>query len=387
MVRNRVLLVLVVVGAAAAIWLPFLRHAPNRLLSGRPVGLATAVADQSWSAQLFCCAVAAVLLVSPFLPPKAAVHRSVSAAALGLIVSLFVAAGLAATKLAAGAPPAARTSLSVGFWVLLLCAALVLADAHRRSGRSVASGCTTAALLAVCVAVAAGSGVFDELSLAKELANRRDVFEAAVLRHIELVALALLPSVGVGVPLGILAHRKARSRASIFPVLNIVQTIPSIALFALLIGPLSALAAAAPALRDVGIAGVGAAPAVVALVVYSLLPIARATAEGLAGVPRDAVEAGQGIGMTPSQLFWRVELPLAMPVILAGLRVTTVQAIGLAAVAALIGAGGLGALMFQGVYANALDLVLLGTIPVILLALAADVLFRLLAAEAEGSRR
>lgn len=387
MVRNRVLLVLVVVGAAAAVWLPFLRHAPNRLISGRPVALVSALSEQAPFIQLLWGAATTVLVVGSFLKGTAAVHRSVGAAAFGLIVAILGIAGLEATRLAVGAPPAARTSLGAAFWVLLVCAALALVDAHRRSGRATAFGLATVALVALSLAMLAIFGVFDDLSLAKELANRRDVFETAVLRHGWLVLLALVPSVIIGVPLGIVAHRRARWRAGVFPVLNVIQTIPSIALFALLIGPLSALAAAAPALRDAGIAGVGVAPAVLALVLYSLLPIARATAEGLAGVPRDAVEAGQGIGMTASQLFWRVELPLAMPVILAGLRVTTVQAIGLAAVAALIGAGGLGGLMFQGVYANALDLVLLGTIPVILLALSADVLFRLLAAQVEGSRR
>jgi osmoprotectant transport system permease protein len=309
----------------------------------------------------------------------------VGAAASTLVVSLVCVAGLEATNLAAGAPPAARTSLGAGFWVVLACAALALADAGRRLGRSGAARYAGVAVI-LMLSLATALGMLDQLSLAKELANRREVFAAAVLRHVQLVIFAVVPTIALGVPLGVLVHRRARWRTVAFPVLNVIQTIPSMALFAILIGPLSALVAAVPALRQAGIAGVGAAPAVVALLLYSLLPTTRATAEGLAGVPRDAVEAGQGIGMTPSQLFWKVELPLAIPVILAGLRVTTVQAIGLAAVAALIGAGGLGALMFQGIYANALDLVLLGTIPVILLALAADALFRMLAAGAEGRR-
>jgi osmoprotectant transport system permease protein len=103
----------------------------------------------------------------------------------------------------------------------------------------------------------------------------------------------------------------------------------------------------------------------------------RDTAEGLAGVSPAALEAGRGLGMTPRQLLWRVELPLALPVILSGLRIATLQAIGLAAVAALIGAGGLGAIMFQGLFADALELVLLGVVPIVLLALAADLLFEL----------
>jgi osmoprotectant transport system permease protein len=135
-----------------------------------------------------------------------------------------------------------------------------------------------------------------------------------------------------------------------------------------------------------GISGIGLAPAVVALIAYSLLPIVRNVVEGLAGVSPAAVEAARGVGMTPGQIFWRVQLPLALPVFLSGLRITTVQAIGLTAVAALIGAGGLGSVMFQGLFANALDLTMLGAVPVILLAVTADALLRLLAAYAERRR-
>jgi osmoprotectant transport system permease protein len=174
-----------------------------------------------------------------------------------------------------------------------------------------------------------------------------------------------------------LARRRPALGAGLFPLLNIVQTIPSIALFGLLIAPLSALAAMFPLLGTLGIGGVGVLPAVIALVLYSLLPITRNTAEGLAGVAPAALEAGRGLGMSQRQLLWRVEVPLALPVILSGLRTAAIQAVGLAAVAALIGAGGLGAIMFQGLFADALDLVLLGVIPIVLLALAVDWLFRI----------
>jgi len=141
--------------------------------------------------------------------------------------------------------------------------------------------------------------------------------------------------------------------------------------------PLSALAVAVPVLMAIGISGIGLAPAVIALTLYSLLPIVRNTAEGLAQVPVSVVEAAQGMGMTKRQVFWQVEVPLALKVFLSGLRVTVVQAIGLAAVAALIGAGGLGAIMFQGLFSNALDLVLLGALPIIAIAVVADALFKL----------
>jgi osmoprotectant transport system permease protein len=155
-------------------------------------------------------------------------------------------------------------------------------------------------------------------------------------------------------------------------VLNFLQTIPSLALFGFLIAPLSALRRSVPKLAALGIAGIGLAPALVALVLYALLPIVRNTATGLLEVDPAVLEAGRGIGLSRRQLFWQIELPLALPLFFAGLRIVTVQAIGLAVVAALIGAGGLGSFVFQGLGEYAVDLVLLGALPAIFLALFAD---------------
>ncbi len=163
-------------------------------------------------------------------------------------------------------------------------------------------------------------------------------------------------------------------------MLNLLQTVPSIALFGLLVVPLSALTKAVPALAALGIGGVGPAPAIIALVLYALLPVARNTLAGIGGVSPGAIDAARGMGMTGRQVFWQVEVPLALPVLIAGLRIVTVQAIGLAVVAALIGAGGLGSFVFDGLGQYAIDLVLLGALPAILLALVVDFLLRLLAA-------
>ncbi|HYM73691.1 MAG TPA: ABC transporter permease, partial [Stellaceae bacterium] len=226
----------------------------------------------------------------------------------------------------------------------------------------------------------AATGAFDALSLAREYATRRDVFAAALIRHILLVAAAIGPALLIGVPLALAARRRPRFDAPLFAVLNLLQTVPSIALFGLLIVPLSALASAVPALGALGVGGVGPAPAIIALILYALLPVARNTLAGIAAVPPAAIEAARGMGMTRRQVFWQIEMPLALPVLLAGLRIVTVQTIGLAVVAALIGAGGLGSFVFEGLGQYAADLVLLGAVPAIALALATDFLLRLLAA-------
>jgi osmoprotectant transport system permease protein len=181
----------------------------------------------------------------------------------------------------------------------------------------------------------------------------------------------------IGMPLGLLAARKPKTDAALFGTLNLLQTIPSVALFGLLIVPLSALASAVPVLASWGIGGIGPAPAIVALILYALLPIVRNTHAAVTRVDPAIIDAAQGMGLTPTQIFWRIELPLGMPTVMAGLRITLVQTVGLAAVAALIGAGGLGTFVFQGIGEYATDLVLLGAIPIILLALAADFILNL----------
>jgi len=217
-------------------------------------------------------------------------------------------------------------------------------------------------------------GWFDALSLAREYASRHQVFAAALTRHIVLVAGAVGPALAIGFPLGIGVAKSPRWQEPVFAVLNTLQTVPSVALFGLLIAPLSALATAVPALSALGVAGIGPAPAIIALVLYALLPVVRNTSAGIAGVDPAVVEAARGMGMTPRQVLAWIELPLAVPVLLAGLRIVVVQAIGLAVVAALIGAGGLGSFVFEGLGQDAIDLVLLGALPAILLALAADFL-------------
>lgn len=369
--RNRVLFVLLVVALAAAASLAFLTVAPNRLVSGTAIGIGRVLRGEG----LLLLAPGVLLAAGPFLPQRRAVHAAIAAAAACFLVLLVRLAGIEAAALSAGAPPMVRVSPGGAFWMLLFAAALALSDAVRRLALSVWAGALIGTAVVTALLVLLLSGALDALTLMREYTARRAVFDQALLRHAVMVALALLPTVLLGVPLGILARRRKGVAAWLFPVLNIVQTVPSIALFGLLLAPLSGLARLVPALAALGIGGIGLLPAVIALFLYALLPVVRDTAEGLAGVSRAAIEAGQGLGMTPRQLLWRIEMPLALPVILSGLRIATLQAIGLAAVAALIGAGGLGAIMFQGLFADALDLVLLGVVPIVLLALAVNALF------------
>lgn len=179
-------------------------------------------------------------------------------------------------------------------------------------------------------------------------------------QHIMIVLIAVLAAAAIGVPLGIWCTRRVAAGRAVMRVVDVIQTIPSLALFGFLIPiPL--------------IGGIGPRTAIVALTLYSLLPIVRNTFLGIRGVDRNVREAGLAMGLTPRQLLFDVELPLAMPSIVAGLRIATVIAIGVATIAAAIGGGGLGDLIFRGVAMVNTRLILEGAIPAALLAIVADV--------------
>jgi osmoprotectant transport system permease protein len=184
----------------------------------------------------------------------------------------------------------------------------------------------------------------------------------------------MLAACVVGLPLGMASHRVSALRNAILNGLGIVQTIPSIALFGILIAPLGFLAANVPLAAALGIRGIGAAPAFIALFLYSLLPVVANTIAGLNQVPADVIEAARGMGLSRRQRLVQIELPLALPVILAGIRIVLVQNLGLATIAALIGGGGFGTFVFQGIGQTAIDLVLLGAIPTVALSFAAAII-------------
>jgi osmoprotectant transport system permease protein len=180
-------------------------------------------------------------------------------------------------------------------------------------------------------------------------------------RHLLLVAISVGLATLVGVPLGILLTRRPAWQRWVLGAANVVQTVPSLALFGLLI-PVPF------------IGGIGMRTALVALTLYALLPVLRNTVVGIAGVDPAVREAGRGLGMTDRQLLRRVELPLAASVILAGVRLAMVIGIGLATIAAAIGAGGLGVFIFRGVAMVDNRTILAGALPAAALALAADAL-------------
>ena len=196
------------------------------------------------------------------------------------------------------------------------------------------------------------------------LVHYRAEILSRTLEHLFMVAAAMVAAVLVGIPLGIALVRRQNLRRWVLGAANVIQTIPSLALFGFLI-PVPFLG------------GIGARTAIVALALYALLPILRNTYTGIAGVDPAVLESARGMGMTPGQILWDVQLPLSVAVILAGVRVALIICIGVATIAAAIGAGGLGVFIFRGVAMVNNSVILAGAIPAALLAIAVDLILGL----------
>ncbi|MBU2535924.1 MAG: ABC transporter permease [Chloroflexota bacterium] len=293
-----------------------------------------------------------------------------------ILILTFIFAGLEATRLTATSTAFARVSLSTGVWITMAAVYVLIFAARQnlqndRVWQNVISWAGLAAVVTLLL-----TGWLNNISVVQEFLGRESRFQQEVVKHILLFGGSVTAGTLIGIPLGIWAARSRRAEKPIIYFANITQTIPSLALFGLLIAPLSALSFAFPALREFGIRGVGVAPALIALIIYSLLPIVRNTFVGLRQLDPAVIDAGLGMGMSRPQVFRRLEVPLAAPLVLEGVRTASVQAVGLTAVAALIGAGGLGWFVFQGLGQAAPDLIILGAIPIIVLALVVDAVMR-----------
>jgi len=203
------------------------------------------------------------------------------------------------------------------------------------------------------------------LSSGSFFADHRAEILGATVDHLALVLISMTIAIVIAVPLAMFIMHRPALRAIALGLANIFQTIPSLALFGFLI-PIPF------------IGGIGKRTAIVALVLYALLPILRNTYVGLSGIDPAILEAAEAMGMTRAQILFRVRLPLALAVILAGIRTATIITIGVATIAAAIGAGGLGTFIFRGVALVSDSLILAGAIPAALLALLADFLLGLI---------
>ncbi|AWN24390.1 ABC transporter permease [Deinococcus irradiatisoli] len=348
----------------AATFLPWVLLRPNRLAAGEFLRLPLP--------EMLLGVAAALLpaLAGRFFPRAAPLLASFSLALGAWWLGSRTGAALS------GQAEFARASASSGVWLWLLGAAITVYGAGLAGQRWGGAQRWLAWLWLPMVLAAALTGHFASWSVVAEYRVQHDRFLQELWQHLRLILSALGLATLIGAPLSVWASRSARVSGTVLGLAGGIQTVPSLALLGLLIAPLSALANAVPGLRSLGVSGIGVAPALTAMTLYALLPVLRNGVVALRGVLPGVLDAARGMGMTDNQRFWRVQLPLALPVWLSGIRQAAVMLVGVASVAQLIGAGGLGYFIFSGLQSGAADLILLGALPAALLAILLDIVLR-----------
>jgi osmoprotectant transport system permease protein len=370
---------LAVLASAAAFAVPVYELRPNRIASGTAAWL--------WQVPslAFPLILAFVMLVACLTERRIAVRWGVKVRAsqyalppLLLLIQVLV---LLSPGLFLAGPdrlalsPSYRVSPAAGFWAIQAVVVLGLAWAAAAGNWWTRKSAARFGLIFLglgLVLVGWNAGLLEVFSPWKELRAQGPRFGAELWRHLYLSGVSFGAALLLGIAGAVASSRNRRVETLVAGLAASVQNIPSLALFGLLLPVLAGLSSTFPALRSLGISGIGAAPAILALTAYGILPIVLATLAGLRMVDAGAKDAARGMGMRPAQILFKVELPLALPSIAGGARTALVQTIGTTTVAALVGAGGMGYFIFQGVGQAAMDMVVLGVIPVVLMSLLAD---------------
>lgn len=347
----------------ALVLLPVLRIAANRLVVGTP--LAGPDVLGWWLAPILAAGAlgAGSLALGRARLPAIVALTAFAAAAILLALGL----GEGAARRMAGQPPAARAGLSAGIWVVSALLAAGLGLAAQRS-RVTGLGLLIPILLTLALGLAGHAGAFDSLSLAVEYAARRGAVNAAILEHLGLAGGALVLAAFTSVLLSL----ARRNQGLVEIVVGGIQVVPAVALLGALVALVSGLLRMVPALRDLGVSALGVGPALIGISAYLLLPLWRGLGTALHAPDPASLDAATALGLTPRQILLRLRLPIGAPILVGALRVAAVQSLGLATLGALIGAGGLGRIVFDGMAQFAPDLILLGAIPIVALSLATE---------------
>jgi len=344
--------------------LPFLGTRENRVSAEQALGLTTI----GFAAiGILLIAPALVILSIRFTDERIRRRYRTLSGTVGLISTVIVLAHFGA-PLVSELGPYARFSPSGGFYLYVTASVLVFL-LHPKLNRF---DYLSIAVVILCILGYWLGGYLTQLGMVQEARSFGSRLGREVVDHLRITGISIGISTLLGFPLALASYQHPSIRKSVFPVLNILQTIPAIALFGLLIAPLAALSRAVPQLRQLGIQGIGNTPAIIALSLYALYPIIRYSFTAFSEIDDQVIQAGSGIGMNRRQVWTMVRLPLAAPGILHGIRVALVQTIGNATLAKLIGGGGLGVLVFEGLGQASVDMVLLGMLLIIGLTVAAD---------------
>ncbi|MDD3110244.1 MAG: ABC transporter permease [Eubacteriales bacterium] len=361
---------------AALLFLAFIRYRPNRILTGETYRLSDLIPFGGLPTLVLPVILAGAFL---FLLARGSTLRAL-ASVFAACAPLFILGW--GSALPAFSDETARISIGAGFWAAMAASLMMLWD----SAEGKKAGCLYLAPLIVAAALLI-LGRFDTLSLLREYASRQEVFFAQSGRHLALAATSTAAAAAAGIPLTFLLFSRKKFKRPVFFLVNLAQTVPTLSLLGLLMAPLAWLGANSAVLKGWGVSGVGFWPAWIALFLYAIFPVLNNTFAGLSMADPAVVEAASSLGMTGRQVFLKVQLPLAVPLILGGIRTAFTQGMGNAILAALIGGGGLGSFIFLGLAQSAPDLILLGTLPLITLTLLMDALLEGAVKLAERGKR
>lgn len=368
------------IGTLATVFGVFLEHRPNRVQSGLSVSALEAFGDAGWILLGVWIALALLLALPAAFPHsgKAAALAAALPAASIVPVSLLLASQSAESHIAA-AGDLARTSLGASFWLYVFAVYLVLRSSVLRiTQRWLRAGISLLAPSAVIALAAAGA--LGSLSIMIEYTRFERAFWENFQQHVAYTLGATGVALLAGVALGVWAAKRVRAETAIFGVLNVAQVMPALAFVGLIMPSMGWLAENSALARAIGVSGIGWAPVFLVLVMYALYPITRNTYAAIRALDKGIADAARGMGMDSRRRLLSIELPLAAPVVMAGIRIALVQTAAGAILAALVGGGGLGRIVFYGLEQTAEDLVVLGVIAIVGLGLALDVTLRFLIA-------
>lgn len=265
---------------------------------------------------------------------------------------------------------AARVSPALGFWLYLLGLVLILNNTCLIDGKSSPKRYLLLIILFVIGLIfMSGMGLFDTIGIVKELNIRIESYRKALLGHLILTLSASSLGLVLSVYASYISYKHDGYKRFFKFISNGAQVIPTLSMLGLLMIPLTFLAKQFPFLKSIGISGIGFFPAFLVLTSYTWLPIINQSLSGFDSIPRSVINSAEAMGMKASQVFWKVELPMALPSILSGFKVALIQTTANAVLAGLVGGGGLGALLFLGLAQSAVDLVSLSALSVVMIAL------------------
>lgn len=368
-IQDKTLLLLSLVGAAAFSFMNLLELKPNRISQG--VKYSSFEFFGGLGVAIIICWLGLIALA--FYGKK---HKNlmVIIVTTGLLLLLLWILQLKTGAYTKG-NSSARVSLSAGFYVQVFSIYMLFSSYAKGIKRYQWIKWIGYISIAGLVTFLLMTGAFDDLSLIKEYNTKKTQFADNLRIHALLTLGSVATGALIAIPLGFLAYSSKKLEDKIMIPLSIIETIPSLSLFGILLVPLAGLGRL-PFFDSIGVSGIGWAPAYVALTLYTLLPIGRNTLTGFYSVDKGAIEAAKGMGMSKGQIVQKIELPLAFPVIFTGIRIAFIQTIGGAVLAGLVGGGGLGTFVFLGLGEASPDLILLGVLPIVFFTVLLDYLLK-----------